>query len=160
LIVEIFVGLERFVTLFLFADRRILNASLAVSVRSADRGKIADILGDHSCLLSLMLRRCLASMSASELRHTLDGEFQRMNRPTAVLRLISAVAPLAGLLGTVLGTMVAMASTDPKLGISTALVTTAIGIAVALGALVAAHFSEERLARLLDDIEDICRRGF
>ena len=144
LIVEVFVGVERIVTLFLLADRRIRNASLAESVRNADRGKIAGILGDHSCLLSLMLRRCLASMSASELRHTLDGEFQAHESAGRGSAADLGGCALVGLLGTVLGTMVAMASNNPKLGISTALVTTALGIAVALEALVANHFSEER----------------
>jgi biopolymer transport protein ExbB/TolQ len=156
LIGVIFISAERFVTLVLFADRRIRNGSLAASVRSVEWANVTNVIGDHSCLLAMMLRRCLASMPASELRHALDGEFHRLNRPTAMLRLIASAAPLGGLLGTVLGTMVAMGSTDPKVGISTALVTTAAGITVALSALIAAHFSEERLSRLLDDIEDIC----
>src|SRR4051794_17875927 len=109
LILVVFVGVERIITLFILADRRIRNASLAESVRNAASDKIAGLLGDHSCLLSEMLRARLASasMSAIELRETLDSEFQRMNRPTGVLRLISAASPLVGLLGTMLGTMVA-----------------------------------------------------
>lgn len=77
-------------------------------------------------------------------------------------------APLLGLLGTILGiidTFVALAKSgisDPaavSAGIGTALYATALGITVALYALLAMNFFQERLTRLSDRFKDMILRG-
>lgn len=77
-------------------------------------------------------------------------------------------APLLGLLGTILGiidTFVALARSgisDPaavSAGIGTALYATALGITVALYALLSLNFFQERLARLSDRFKDMILRG-
>lgn len=77
-------------------------------------------------------------------------------------------APLLGLLGTILGiidTFYALARSgisDPaavSAGIGTALYATALGIAVALYALLCLNFFQERLARLSDRFKDMILRG-
>lgn len=77
-------------------------------------------------------------------------------------------APLLGLLGTILGiidTFVALARSgisDPaavSAGIGTALYATALGIVVAIYALLAMNFFQERLARLSDRFKDMILRG-
>jgi biopolymer transport protein ExbB/TolQ len=153
LMVVLFIGVERFVTLFLLSDRRILNGSLAAIAGKAGRSELAEVVRNHSCLLAAMLRSAVPS---GELRQALDTQFHRINRPTSALRLIASIAPLGGLLGTILGMMVTMESPDTKSGIATALATTALGIIVAVTALIAAYGAEERLARLIDRIEEIC----
>jgi biopolymer transport protein ExbB len=77
-------------------------------------------------------------------------------------------APLLGLLGTILGiidTFVALArsgisdSAAVSAGIGTALYATALGIAVALYALLTLNYFQERLARLSDRFKDMILRG-
>lgn len=77
-------------------------------------------------------------------------------------------APLLGLLGTILGiidTFVALArsgisdSAAVSAGIGTALYATALGIVVALYALLSLNFFQERLARLSDRFKDMILRG-
>ncbi len=86
------------------------------------------------------------------------------------LELIATIAPLLGLLGTVLGMIAAFqalqtagAQADPALlagGIWEALLTTAAGMGVAIPAGVAVVWFESVADRLQDDLEDIATRVF
>lgn len=86
------------------------------------------------------------------------------------LELIATIAPLLGLLGTVLGMIAAFqalqeagARADPSLlagGIWEALLTTAAGMAVAIPASAALTWFESTIERLRADMEDICARIF
>ncbi|MBK5926381.1 MotA/TolQ/ExbB proton channel family protein [Rhodobaculum claviforme] len=86
------------------------------------------------------------------------------------LELVSTIAPLLGLLGTVLGMIAAFqalqtagAQADPALlagGIWEALLTTAAGMGVAIPAGVALVWFESVADRLQDDLEDIATRVF
>jgi biopolymer transport protein ExbB len=84
-------------------------------------------------------------------------ELERMNENLHVLELIGRVAPLVGLLGTVLGMVNAFrtvaasqGAVDPALladGIWEALITTVAGMCVAIPALVFHHFFEDRVKK-------------
>ena len=86
------------------------------------------------------------------------------------LELIATIAPLLGLLGTVLGMIAAFqalqtagAQADPALlagGIWEALLTTAAGMGVAIPAGVAVVWFESVADRLQDDLEDLATRIF
>lgn len=86
------------------------------------------------------------------------------------LELVATVAPLLGLLGTVLGMIAAFQAlqaaggrADPALlagGIWEALLTTAAGMAVAIPAGVALVWFESVADRLQDDLEDLATRVF
>ena len=82
-----------------------------------------------------------------------------------LLEVFANIAPLLGLLGTVLGMikafeMIAMAGTGRAevvaAGISEALITTAGGLLVGIPLLVAFHFLEGKIEALLMDIEEFC----
>ncbi|MDX1380970.1 MAG: MotA/TolQ/ExbB proton channel family protein, partial [Xanthomonadales bacterium] len=89
-------------------------------------------------------------------------ESSHLNRFGAIILVIAAVAPLLGLLGTVTGMITTFdiitefGTGDPKLlsgGISIALVTTEIGLAVAIPALLAGNILSGWAERIKDDME-------
>jgi biopolymer transport protein ExbB len=85
-----------------------------------------------------------------------------IERHNGFIKLLAAVAPLLGLLGTVIGMIITFQSitlfgtSDPKLmagGISTALVTTVLGLSVAIPLLFAHTFIASKSKRIIDTIE-------
>ncbi len=82
-------------------------------------------------------------------------ELQRLNRHLHILELIGRVAPLIGLLGTVMGMVEAFknlagvkGAVDPSIlagGIWEALITTVAGLCVAIPTLVSHHFFEDKV---------------
>ncbi|WP_022663186.1 DUF3450 family protein [Paucidesulfovibrio longus] len=90
-------------------------------------------------------------------------EVPRLERFLPTLSVLGATAPLLGLLGTVTGmintftTMTLFGNADPKLmsgGISEALVTTQLGLAVAIPILLLHHFLERRVDAVVADMEE------
>jgi biopolymer transport protein ExbB len=90
-------------------------------------------------------------------------ELPRLERFLTALKVMAAVAPLLGLLGTVTGmintfqVITTHGAGDPRLmagGISEALVTTQLGLAVAIPVLVAASLLGRRAQRLASDMEE------
>lgn len=85
-----------------------------------------------------------------------------MERYNGLIKLLAAVSPLLGLLGTVIGMIITFqaitlfGTSDPKLmagGISTALVTTVLGLSVAIPLLFAYTFIAAKSKQLIDIIE-------
>lgn len=104
-------------------------------------------------------------------RETLENAIQeailrqvpRLERFIPTLSILGAIAPLLGLLGTVTGmintfqVITLFGTGDPKLmsgGISEALVTTQLGLAVAIPIMLLHHFLERRVDKILADIEE------
>lgn len=93
-----------------------------------------------------------------------SDELGRLESRLSDLELIATIAPLLGLLGTVLGMIQAFAeverfgsTVDPSLlagGIWQALLTTAFGLIVAIPALAAAHVFQSKVDRLRDLMGD------
>lgn len=90
-------------------------------------------------------------------------EVPRLERFLPTLSVLGATAPLLGLLGTVTGmintfsVMTLSGNSDPKLmsgGISEALVTTELGLAVAIPILLLHHFLERRVDSIVADMEE------
>ncbi|MEF2146443.1 MAG: MotA/TolQ/ExbB proton channel family protein [Desulfovibrionaceae bacterium] len=90
-------------------------------------------------------------------------EVPRLERFLPTLAVLGAVAPLLGLLGTVtgmintFGMMTLFGNSDPKLmsgGISEALVTTQLGLCVAIPILLLHHFLERRVDGIVADMEE------
>jgi biopolymer transport protein ExbB len=114
--------------------------------------------GPVAAVLAEALRNRWRDAAALEESVSLKGsiELRRLNRNLHVLELTGRMAPLLGLLGTVLGMVEAFrrvasvqGSVDPSLlagGIWEALITTVAGLGVAIPALVMHHFFEDRMA--------------
>ncbi|MCB1154600.1 MotA/TolQ/ExbB proton channel family protein, partial [bacterium] len=108
----------------------------------------------------------------SALERAVIGEARTLRRGESLLKLLAAIAPLLGLLGTVTGmiltfqTISALGSTDPRLmagGISQALITTQLGLAVAIPGLLIGRNLDKKQADLeneLDQLADLlCGQG-
>ena len=87
----------------------------------------------------------------------------RLERFLPTLNILGAIAPLLGLLGTVTGMIntfhiiTLFGTGDPKLmsgGISEALVTTQLGLAIAIPIMLLHHFLERRVDKIVGDIEE------
>ena len=87
----------------------------------------------------------------------------RLERFLPTLNILGAIAPLLGLLGTVTGMIntfqiiTLFGTGDPKLmsgGISEALVTTQLGLAIAIPIMLMHHFLERRVDKIVGDIEE------
>lgn len=96
-------------------------------------------------------------------------EINKLQRNNRVLSSVASVAPLLGLLGTATGiirTFMTVAATEEALGrtellaggIYEALVATAVGLTIAIVALVLYFFFQERVERLVADIDDVASR--
>lgn len=93
-----------------------------------------------------------------KLQEAVLQEIPRLDKGLGTLKLLAAVAPLLGLLGTVVGmintfqTITLVGSTDPKLmagGISQALVTTVLGLTVTVPLLFSHSFVSSRVRMLM-----------
>ena len=94
-----------------------------------------------------------------------NDEFKRIYSFLPSLEVISQVSPLVGLLGTVIGMIDSFnelelggSLVDPSIlagGIWTALLTTAMGLIVAIPALVSHYFLEKKINDLFDDFETL-----
>jgi biopolymer transport protein ExbB len=108
----------------------------------------------------------LADRGESAAREAVEGagrhETALLNRYLGTLGTVAGVAPLLGLLGTVLGMIdvfrtIAQAgvgqAADLADGISQALITTATGLTIAIPALVAHNFFREKAETIITDLE-------
>ncbi len=123
-------------------------------------------LGNSGHPVAKMIRAGAARIVAGENREAVEAEIRavatremmRLSRNDRLLELIGLIAPLLGLLGTILGMISAFqalqsagSKADPALlagGIWEALLTTALGLVVAIPAIITFNMAENRLDRL------------
>ncbi|MBZ0157131.1 MAG: MotA/TolQ/ExbB proton channel family protein [Alphaproteobacteria bacterium] len=143
------------------ADRKELLPEILALLRKCDyEGAIRlceSVSGPVAAVLSEALKHRGRSIATMEEAISLKGsqELKKLNKNLHILELVGRIAPLLGLLGTVLGMVEAFrtisslkGSVDPSLlagGIWEALITTVAGLCVAIPALVAHHLFEDRV---------------
>lgn len=138
----------------------------AKSIASLSRGDIGDIVLQTRALKSRLERRELDLKSAEDAIASLaNAQIHRLQTGFRLLDSIAQIAPLIGLFGTVLGMITAFQalqaagkSVDPSIlagGIWVALLTTAVGLAVAVPTSLALTYFESRVARHRFAIEQI-----
>ncbi|MCB2187483.1 MAG: MotA/TolQ/ExbB proton channel family protein [Deltaproteobacteria bacterium] len=142
-------------------------AALVVAGDLAGAGREADRLAGRPT--GRVLARGLALMGQSRevietaLSEAVLRELPRLERFLTALKVLAGVAPLLGLLGTVTGmintfqVITLYGSGDPRLlagGISEALVTTQLGLGVAIPILLAASLLGRRAQNLTSDLEE------
>lgn len=97
------------------------------------------------------------------LEEAMLGQMPRLERFLSTLAVLAALAPLLGLLGTVTGMIhtfqgiTLFGAGDPRTmsgGISEALVTTQLGLAVAIPITVVHHFFDRRVEKIVGDMEE------
>jgi biopolymer transport protein ExbB len=111
----------------------------------------------------LSLQGCSAEALETRLGEAMLKELPRLERFLTALKMLAAVAPLLGLLGTVTGmintfqVITVFGTGDPRLmagGISEALVTTEVGLAVAIPVMVASALLRRKAQRISGDMEE------
>ncbi|WP_416899442.1 MAG: MotA/TolQ/ExbB proton channel family protein [Minwuia sp.] len=105
-----------------------------------------------------------------EVRRIGSGDLERLRQWLRPLEVIASLAPLLGLLGTVLGMIEAFrqmelagSQVDPAVlsgGIWEALLTTAVGLTVAIPTVAALNWFERRAERLAHEMDDAVTRVF
>jgi biopolymer transport protein ExbB len=116
-------------------------------------------------VLGQVLEHLGATREAMEnaIQEAILRQVPRLERFIPTLSILGAIAPLLGLLGTVTGmintfqVITLFGTGDPKLmsgGISEALVTTQLGLAVAIPIMLLHHVLERRVDKILSDIEE------
>jgi biopolymer transport protein ExbB len=103
------------------------------------------------------------------MQSTIDNVAHELERYLTLVGIIASITPLMGILGTVFGmidvfsTLVSAGQGDAKVlagGISTALVTSAAGLSVAIPALIAHRFFLRKVDELILEIDSISQRFF
>jgi biopolymer transport protein ExbB len=117
----------------------------------------------HVLAAGLEMRHADRETQESILQEAILNQLPRVERGMAVLAVLGAVAPLLGLLGTVTGmidtfrVITLYGTGDPKLmsgGISEALVTSELGLAVAIPIMLVHTFLSRRVSLLVGDMEE------
>ena len=119
----------------------------------------------HGKILKAGLENVPASREVLEnvLQEAILRELPRLERFLPTLSVLAAIAPLLGLLGTVTGmintfqVIMQFGTSDPRMmsgGISEALITTQLGLVVAIPILIMHHFLERRVDKVIGDMEE------
>jgi len=132
--------------------------------------KCKELSATNDCVpVCKVLAAGLAHLGASKdvlenaLHEAIIKEIPRLERFLPTLSVLGAIAPLMGLLGTVTGiidtfqVITFFGTSDPRMmsgGISEALVTTQLGLAVAIPIMLMHHFLEQKVDRLVADMEE------
>ena len=159
-------------------DKSFISRALLLFHRGQSADSLA-ILQDHRGPLPSSMAAAIAAVTNPALTREQAVEFarvyasERLEDARALLRpieVISQLAPLTGLLGTVLGMITAFKglqmageNVSPAAlsgGIWEALLTTAAGLVVAIPCIAALHYFERRIERLQTEIESALTRLF
>jgi len=117
----------------------------------------------HVLSAGLEMRHADRQTQESVLQEAILNQLPKVERGMAILAVLAAVAPLLGLLGTVTGmidtfrVITLYGTGDPKLmsgGISEALVTTMLGLAVAIPIMLLHTFLARRVDHIVGDMEE------
>lgn len=157
--------------------RRILVpevVSLVETIRGpADVEMTLAILDRNPGSLSTVVRAAIENrdLPTEEIRNIVmdvgRGEAKRIEKGQVVLEAVAGIAPLLGLLGTVLGmirvfrviALVGVGNANALSGgISQALITTAVGLSVAIPALAAFHYFSNKISEIVLDMEGTAAR--
>lgn len=149
----------------LWANGNTDTALTTVAGRRSLRARLA-----HTAMTARLDATLTDAQAREETSRFARADLGAARRGLRALELISTIAPLLGLLGTVLGMIAAFqtlqeagARADPSAlagGIWEALLTTAAGMAVAIPAGIALSWFESITDRLQDDMEDAATRIF
>ena len=110
---------------------------------------------------ALWAHRAYLLHKCSVMKNTMSAPIEDIQKGIETLFLISSIAPLLGLLGTVFGiikSFTALAAGRPDaqvlaLGLSEALITTATGLIISIPAQIAGHFLQQKLDTIIKKIK-------
>lgn len=176
-VISVYVMLERFIFFRSVAGAdRVVRRPLLAALESGDLGQarklVANARGVGARIVGEMLEHAERGPAAVEaaLNATRSDERLRLERNLSYLGTLGANAPFIGLFGTVLGIIRAFkdladsglkpggeSSTAVMAGISEALVATAVGLIVAIPAVVAYNVFQRRTKRTMGEAESLAQ---
>lgn len=140
----------------------------ALAVLEGQRSPIAAVMA--SAMRGRLRPELPEAVLREEVTRQAVGQLENLRSHLRSLEVIAALAPLLGLLGTVLGMIEAFqalqaagAQVDPSIlsgGIWEALLTTAVGLAVAIPAIIALNWLERVIERFRHRLEDAVTQVF
>ncbi|MEM7454467.1 MAG: MotA/TolQ/ExbB proton channel family protein [Planctomycetota bacterium] len=175
-ILVVAIGVERFISLRkdrLFPQDLVNNlAMLSQQEGGIDPRQAYEACQRYPSSASYIVRSMLTRVGRPQMEienavnEATEREASRLSTPGSWLTLSAAVAPLIGLLGTVWGITQAFYDTTQLVagqnraealaqGIYTALVTTLCGLLIAIPAAILAHYFENRIIKLMNQIEEM-----
>ncbi len=149
------------IALFRFFSLNLVNTKIKRQIKNLDKPVDTNPLGRIALVYHEYMDQPLNEREIA-LQEAMIKEAPAIERYNGLIKLLAAVTPLLGLLGTVIGmiitfqTITLFGTSDPKLmagGISTALVTTVLGLSMAIPLLFAHTFIVAKSRRILDIIE-------
>lgn len=154
-IIGLLIALVRYIQLA-FINKRMARQAQQIDKPSNDNplGRVIGVYQQH--------KQHTLPEQETALEEAILKELPSIERYNGLIKLLASVSPLLGLLGTVIGmiivfqTITLFGTSDPKLmagGIATALVTTALGLSVALPLLFAHTFISAKSKHITDQIE-------
>jgi len=142
-----------------------------IGSRHVDNGRALELCSAHPSPVSRIFRGAFKKMGRThaEIQKAIEDagerEVSRMKQNVRTLSTVANIAPLLGLLGTVIGMIRAFAKIrseaglgKPEMlagGIYEALVTTAAGLSVAIPALAMFYFFSHRIDKMVREIDDL-----
>ena len=155
-------------TYYAHCAKRVVGFLTAKDAGITEQGgqHLASLRGPHARVLSAVWSTLRAKTNSTRYIHSafLD-ESPRLDRFSALILVLAAIAPLLGLLGTVTGmiatfdTITQFGTGNPKLlsgGISEALITTELGLIVAIPAVLFGNLLKGWSDQMKDRIEHLC----
>ena len=133
---------------------------LALSVCSKHQGVLSNLI-----ILVLSHKKTSHAIMREELSDSGRQEIRSLETGLGILETVAAIAPVLGLLGTVLGMIKVFSvisvqgvgeASALSGGISEALITTAVGLSVGIPALIFYNYFSSKAEALILDIENIC----
>ena len=119
-------------------------------------------------ILKILEKNKPKDYSEQEINRLVENEFRKIQLFMPSLEIIAQVSPLIGLLGTVIGMIDSFnelelggSLVDPSIlagGIWTALLTTAMGLIVAIPALVSHYFFEKKIQNLYNNLDSLIKK--
>ena len=119
-------------------------------------------------ILEILLKKKTNNLNNDQIQILLEKETEKMQRFMPTLEVIAQVSPLIGLLGTVIGMIDSFnelelggSLVDPSIlagGIWTALLTTAMGLIVAIPALVSHYFFDRKILQKHKNTEEFINK--
>ena len=174
-IVSIAIIIYKFLDIYFFNDlnlKKFLKDSTDLNSLEEVENLISDSEGKKNFILN-EIKQLLEGLKKSskkddEVYFYLNEKFKKIQFLMPSLEIISQVSPLIGLLGTVVGMIDSFnelelggSLVDPSIlagGIWTALLTTAMGLIVAIPALISHYFLDKKVSSLSENFEFIIQR--
>jgi biopolymer transport protein ExbB len=154
-------GIGLLIAVFRFFYLNIVSEKIKNQIKNLDKPVDSNPIGRIALVYREYQDRPLNEREIA-LQEAMIKEAPALERYNGLIKLLAAVTPLLGLLGTVIGmiitfqTITLFGTSDPKLmagGISTALVTTVLGLSMAVPLLFVHTFIVAKSRRILDIIE-------